>query len=227
MNDEFGVRSLLGIVAGELGLVSGSIDPAVFMSEVRSFEARYLTDSRSIEERAELEKHRVLLDSPDEQARQQATRALVAYEDDHAVPELMRRVESGDTEARIEAISGLGLLGPKAAAAVPLLEEMLDQEQVTLFVTNALGQIGPDAVPVLRRALTSRNPLVLTGAIGALEEINTDSAVEALRSGLSHPDWEIREASVKALDGLGEGARATLEESLVNPDSDSRLDDGD
>jgi HEAT repeat protein len=59
---------------------------------------------------------------------------------------------------REAAVYALGRIGPKAAAAVPKLTELIDDEEGGPSAVQALGEMGPaakDGLPKLRKLLES------------------------------------------------------------------------
>ena len=131
------------------------------------------------------------------------------------------------TTARARAAHSLGLIGPRASVAVPLLIEALEDrrertpfrgENVYYPVCNgaivALGAIGPDAkaaVPVLAKLLSDGNAWVRSDAIEALAGIGPDAASAVPRLITALGDKEDEETPVKAAKTLGEIGPAARE----------------
>ena len=67
------------------------------------------------------------------------------------IAEWIAELGDEDTRARINAMSDLGHIGPKAASAVPALIVALSDEDVRVRVAAAaaLGRIGPKAAPAV------------------------------------------------------------------------------
>jgi HEAT repeat protein len=79
-----------------------------------------------------------------------------------AVPELIRALQDSDSKVRVAAAEALGKIGPPAAASVPTLIELLDDEDSWLRAAETLGQIGREAraaVPKLLAKLEGMQPL--------------------------------------------------------------------
>jgi len=91
------------------------------------------------------------------------------------VPSLIKTLKGDDNLAQLNAIQTLGRFGPKAEAAVPVLIDALDDEDVRKEVVLALGKIGPaakDAVPALRAL--ENEILIGSYAKEAIREISTN-----------------------------------------------------
>lgn len=84
---------------------------------------------------------------------------------------------------------------------------------------HALGDIGPEAVGPLVRALKKRNRTLRLGAIGALAEIRDPGAVSALSDMMKDPGSEVRWQAAIALGEMGShDALAPLLRGLEDPD---------
>jgi HEAT repeat protein len=137
------------------------------------------------------------------------------------VPDLIAVVEDDNKPsiARYQAAEALGLLGPKAKAAKPALEDALDDLRPFLRVTFALAlvQVGGDikkALPVLRDALrhTDRG---IDRAARSQGQVGPDSRRRGARAGEvsggrcckgPRHDGEIRERRGERCSGAGAGA---------------------
>ncbi|HTV43097.1 MAG TPA: HEAT repeat domain-containing protein [Candidatus Sulfotelmatobacter sp.] len=107
-----------------------------------------------------------------------------------------------DFQKRSLALQGLGILGPDAKAAIPDLANLLstgNQDVDTDTVLLALSEIGPDAVPVLGKALTNSNSAVRWHAAQALGSMAVPSSVPWLLAALKHPDPHTRLCAARAL----------------------------
>ena len=132
-----------------------------------------------------------------DEARVEATYALaqIGSAAEPAVPALIARAKDSKVEVRRYIPEAFGGIGAPAAPAVPVLIDMLaDDEdvQVRFEAALALAQIGPasnDAVPVLKTALTDRNRYVRDNAIHALKRIGSPEAEAALFDYLLTARW--------------------------------------
>jgi len=109
----------------------------------------------------------------------------------------------------------LGLIGPEAREAVPVLIEVSrddDDETFRHAVVWALGRIGPDAIPALTGSLVSSHGQDGHGfyvAARALKE--TEAGTEALLAHLGHPQPRARAAAAFAIGWLAWPDRKGLE----------------
>jgi hypothetical protein len=79
------------------------------------------------------------------------------------------------TDERCEALAALDALWPGAKAAVPALEGLLHQSPPDHRALLVLARIGPEAVPVLNRALTNDTRVIRMGARACLDGIRSHS----------------------------------------------------
>ncbi len=70
-----------------------------------------------------------------------------------AVPLLMEALNDKASAIRTSAAVGLGQIGPEAKAAIPVLAELIRDPFMGRNAASALGAIGPEAFPVLLKAL--------------------------------------------------------------------------
>jgi len=78
-------------------------------------------------------------------------------------------------DERCEALAALDALGPDARAAVPALEGLLHEKPPDHRALIVLARIGPDAVPVLNRALTNDERVIRMGARACLDAMRSHS----------------------------------------------------
>jgi len=113
--------------------------------------------------------------------------------------------DARDGRCRKRTIRALGRIGPAASPVIPLLEqEILREGRNSYTAAIALGFIGKAAVPVLIRALGSRNVIIRRGAVEGLRDAGTAAldAIPALTKALQDEDPTVRryaEASLKQL----------------------------
>ncbi len=130
-----------------------------------------------------------------------------------------------DKKTRLGAAMTLGLLGPKAKAAVPELVKLLaDKDPVIRSgVALALSKVAPEngkVVSVLAGALSDSDYGVRHKAARALARCGAAAkgAVPALQKALADARKEVRYAAFGALGRLGPEAVSTLTEALGNGD---------
>jgi serine/threonine protein kinase len=148
---------------------------------------------------------------------------------------LLASLQSGDSFTRWRGVLALGALGTAAAAAVPALVDVLDDQDDNVRWTAAttLGKIGPaagDAVPALAAALADRgDPVIHKHAAAALAAIGSAArdAVPGLIGALRDADADVREEVRKALSSIGPAAVPALIEALKDEDEQVRFEAAD
>src|SRR5437660_1788126 len=129
-------------------------------------------------------------------AERQEVSGWLAGQPDEALAGLLPLLTAGLREGaplvQRRAAGLLGVLGPRAAAAVPELLAALASRRWTVreAVAEALGQVGAGAEEVrqalARAALHDRNALVREAAAVGLGRLGADAARKALAPGLRH-----------------------------------------
>lgn len=113
-----------------------------------------------------------------------------------AVQALVKRLGDDNTNVRAASAWALGRIGPQAKDAIPALVKALSDPGYTAegaalwpVAAEALGRIGPAAVPALTGALGSSELQVVKGAAGAIHDIGPEAkdAVPALIAVLEKP----------------------------------------
>ena len=151
-----------------------------------------------------------------------------------AVPVLISRLKDEDAKTRLEAAESLGSIGPAAAAAVPALITLLKDERKVLIAeavqaewgfeadytpevrrcaVEALGRIGPAAMPALLNALGDQEEGVRRCAVEALGRIGP-AAMPALLNALGDQEEGVRRRAVEALGRIGPAAMPALLNAL-------------
>jgi HEAT repeat protein len=138
--------------------------------------------------------------------------------DEAAVPLLLKALESEKRNLRIASAKALVAMGPRARGAIPaLLEKLGDSSPETVDVRRALGKIGADALPFLRRiAVTPEEPaLKRIGAMAAIGEMGpaAAAAVPDLITLLRHP--ELQMSAAEALGRIGAAAGEAVPDLLA------------
>jgi HEAT repeat protein len=137
------------------------------------------------------------LEHENDEVRHQATYALaqIGSAAEPVVDALINRSKDNKVEVRRYIPEAFGGIGAPAAPAVPVLIDMLANDedvQVRFEAALALGQIGPassDAIPVLKDSLSDKNRYVRDNSIHALERIGTPEAEAALFDYLLMARW--------------------------------------
>ena len=143
-----------------------------------------------------------------------------------AVPMLVRELADQDPDARANAASALGAIGPPAHAAVPVLIQALGDQHVRASAARALGHIGPAAEPavgVLVPLLRQRTRGLRATIASALGNIAPhENLVPVLVELLADRDYYVRSKAVEALGKIGssggKAAVAPLREALADKD---------
>ncbi len=130
--------------------------------------------------------------------------ALHPRNDEEKVADLIRRLQSADPRARLNAATVLGRMGPRALEAAPALVAALRDDNVHLrkMAALALGDLGAvEAVPPLIEALRDPDAAVRRRAAVALGELGpwAQGALPALRLALQDADEGVRRAATHAL----------------------------
>ena len=128
---------------------------------------------------------------------------------------------------RWDALSGFGVLGPAARAAIPALAWQLTNQPVTVedrahSFAEALSDIGPDAVPALEAASTNGNRFARADAVGVLSEMGDANLVPILLGMCKSADETDRYQAVVLLSRLFDHATVVapaLIDALDDPDS--------
>jgi hypothetical protein len=79
------------------------------------------------------------------------------------------------SDERCEALAALDARGPDARAAVPALEGLLHERPPDHRALIVLARVGPEAVPVLNRALTNDERVIRMGACACLDAMRLHS----------------------------------------------------
>jgi hypothetical protein len=138
------------------------------------------------------------------------------------IQNLISVLRSQDTGVRYGAVKALHKIGDPSAV-LGLKEALKDEnEGVRKHAAEALGYIGPEAVPVLREALKDEDINVLEAAAKALVKIGSE-AVATLIEVLKDEDDVVRWYAAKALgeiemDPEAKAAVPALIEALKDPD---------
>jgi HEAT repeat protein len=154
--------------------------------------------------------------------REQAVRALGHVRHPDTVPDLVGLLQQEHKDLRSTALYSLGMLGPMAKPAVPVMVEVLRSDPENREVTAwSLARIGPGAapaVPALIECLDEAREGIRNQAARTLRDIGPDAAaaVEPLATVLIHDkDWGVRWYAAEALGAIGPAAKAAIPELKV------------
>ena len=172
------------------------------------------------------------LESDDWQERQKAADILGAFgpQAAEAIPALQNRLASEkDNDVRGAIIVSLTQLTEDKATIVPMLKGYLDDEtaQIRIAAARALALCGTHALAPLQRRLTLEDLSEVKSAIfGGLAAVQDDKAafVPNLITLLENDDWEIRQASARALMDYGPLAKDALSSLWQHASTDSDID---
>lgn len=161
------------------------------------------------------------LQDPDPHVRVVCTAALprVGVPADTAVPALIELLQS---EPSVVVVDSLGEYRAAAAAALPLLVEIVENDEREAdqrsAAVRAIGRIGPDAadeLPLLITALQDEQASVRESASGAISMIGAsaaESGVPALIAALADPAPRVRRNALESLGTLGGASLAGVPE---------------
>ncbi len=155
------------------------------------------------------------LQDKDDLVRANAAWALgtVGPEAEQAIPNLIEAFQDEVMIVRMGAAGGLGGIGPRAKQSIPALakaiQNPIEDHNVHRVASEALGRMGPEAIPVLAKALQSENYFVRRMSARALEETGA-GAVPALIKALKDEDRSVRLMAVQALGGIGPEAKQSV-----------------
>lgn len=116
--------------------------------------------------------------------------------------------ERADLEPALDA--AVAVLAREGVRVVPLLLEFMQGSDIKshLFLATALGQIGPPALPALRRSIaTADDPYSRSFALFALGKLRHPQVHEALPEvigSLMHPDKEVRDSASRVIGKIAE-----------------------
>ncbi len=152
---------------------------------------------------------------------------LLRSANDLLIPALITLLRDPNPTLSERAAIVIGRLGPSASGAVPTLLEVLRQRTPPPpAYVDALGQIGPAAVPPILRAIEKENPDQLTREHWSVTCLKTvgGAAIAPLSTALADSSVSIRLAAARALGELGPVAAPAFS-SLVSAagDADPRV----
>ena len=131
---------------------------------------------------------------------------LEAIEADVLLPALCDGLMHPEQVWANQAAMALSRLGPRAAAAIPILRAALwDRQPPNDAALDALATVGPDGVPVLAEALTHSDPILRSSAAYFLGSMGpgAQSAVPALQAALTNVSESFRRDIERALRRIG------------------------
>ncbi len=124
-----------------------------------------------------------------------------------ALPVIRRTLQdpSADAAHRKAALKACAILGVRAAEAIPDIATLLPQPDYTPEAALALSFMGSAALPTLRGAIDSDDPIVRREALRSLgkvrerAQIDPQLVIPALLKALEDPDTSVRETAVNYL----------------------------
>jgi HEAT repeat protein len=147
-----------------------------------------------------------------------AALAIGQKKEPRAIPGLLEALECDDNAVCRRAIQALGTIGD-ITTAPPLLVLLREEREGTRhLISNALGYMGADVVPLLDGALADSNVEIRHSIIKALEKIGK-AAVPSLIKALHDSDLSIKLYAMNALKNIGDSsACSVLVQILTNTD---------
>ena len=144
------------------------------------------------------------------------------------LPELIAALPIENRQVQIKVASAIGNLGKAATQAVPDLIRIIGEGSffsadwaLRDSATQALIEIGANAIPSLIVALGNENTIISARSSFALTEIGSD-AIPALVLALRDPDLEVRRRAAFVLGQIGVDAIPVLEITLQDQDTNAR-----
>lgn len=146
-----------------------------------------------------------LLDSPDEDTRWWATRALGAIQHRDVTPLLLRSLR--DPAVSVQYCAAVALRAQPDITAIPSLITLLRSEDQLLarLAADALEAIGPPATPALVAVMENGSHSEVIYAVRALSRIGDYRAIPSLFKALDHESIVIQHWADKGLEDLGVG----------------------
>ncbi|MCC6695862.1 MAG: HEAT repeat domain-containing protein [Candidatus Hydrogenedentes bacterium] len=127
----------------------------------------------------------------------------------------------GSPETRVAALINLELKGADAVAAIPLVVEMLRDEDYSVYTqaTHTLGAMGPgaaEAVPALVELMKAKRDYAAEPVLHALAGIGpgAEAAVPAIIEEMRHPFADVWFLGARALGAIGPSAVAGVPELI-------------
>jgi HEAT repeat protein len=117
----------------------------------------------------------------------------------------LTQFKEGDPAGKAKAAEALAALGPGAKETIPDLTKALTDEESRVHASEALGSMGPDAIPPLVNALGEPSIGARRQAAKALASIGAE-AVPALRRALKDKNVNVRQEAAVALGLIGPAA---------------------
>jgi HEAT repeat protein len=146
-------------------------------------------------------------------------RAAAAYRlgdmgDPEAAPALVRALEDGKREVRAAAARSLGRLGI-VDAALPLVEALVSGRVPNGVAGQALLELGPAAVPELRRIAEHPDPQIRATAVTLVGLVGDSRDAPLAVRALEDPSADVRRVAAETLARIGgAGAEAPLRAAL-------------
>lgn len=150
-----------------------------------------------------------------------------------ALPMVQAALRDPNSEAeRLKgALKAAGIIGPAAAPAIPEVAALLTEPGVTAEAAIALSYMGREALPALREALRSGDPVVRREALRSIGKLKDRAPLEMnvvlplLIAGLADPDPSVRAVGATYLGIIHEAPEesiAALSKALTDPDPEVR-----
>lgn len=180
-----------------------------------------VAESRSPEDLSEVLRS---LNSPDEEEREEAARALCELKDPRGVDPLLTALRDKSRYVRREAAKALGSIG-EVRAIPAVLETLKDEDQsVREGAAEGLALFGKKAVEPLLAAIEDPDWHVRVGCVIAFRIIGDRRAIDAIVNSLHDENRFVRREAVKTLGRIGESsAYDPLVDALSDEDRSVRI----
>lgn len=153
------------------------------------------------------------LSDPDYSVANNSKQSLIRM-GESAVPEMRKALAAKDYDVCVKIMEIVIEIGPAARGAIPELLALPDN----LDAAQALGAIGPSAIPALAVALSNDDKNVRNLAARALwwMDRKAEGAVPALIKALNDPEPDVRSNVYRTLGNIGPAARSSAPGLLEN-----------
>ncbi len=160
-----------------------------------------------------------LLDSQNAEVRYLAAELLGEMGAAEAIQKLLKTLETEDPRAKVAVLKALGKIG--SIETLEVIREHLyhPHKDVHKAAADALSNIGPEAIPVLKEAAEDTDDHIRWHAAKALQQIHDEGVIPIFISLLDDPNYGVRWLAIDGLSSLGEAVIPHILEVLAAGDT--------